>query len=496
MSKIETQIAEMAEKLAKSTKDSKQLLFETILELGPEGLKKAAETLNEKDQELLKACIVDMAKSKEDLTPKKDETSANAMKQESLSGSDDEDENKLMDDKNAEHNNQGGPSKKDRPEGWEGEVIKAADMGKKGEGSRGGKIIGHTKSGKPIYEDGKSDIPKIGHAAKPFPSKDGMKTIERHQHARAAEDHDFSAHHAIEAGDHETAAKHMAMARAHTEHADTRGTDETRAEQHTHAENGGAEHVKRQAKMLVAERKHGRNSPEHHAAELDFHDHVGSLGDGPASRMSRDRAKYMREDAAVNNKENPMKKALEEIVEMAKSMNMSKEDVVKEIKDGDQDLDKVKQSMQSRMEKLKARKTDAPKEAPVKEDEVPAPAKIEKSIKWNHKSSIAANTLGRNTHWDVDAYIVKSEEDKKETMKKGAYFSEDVAETLVKSEGEKLDINDLIAKGMDYSTEEIKRLHGIRDHKIEGRVVKSFLDIDIAKALGMTEEEYTKLMGE
>lgn len=151
----------------------------------------------------------------------------------------------------------------------------------------------------------RNPIPKIGAAAKPFPSKEGMKDMKSHEHKRAAEDHDYSAHHAIEAGDHETAAKHMAMNRAHSAYAGNMSSDAQKEEAHTHAENGGQEHVKKQAKMLVAETKHGRGSKEHQESELDFHDHVGSLGDGPASKMSRTMAENIRAKQKEDSKKKP-----------------------------------------------------------------------------------------------------------------------------------------------------------------------------------------------
>lgn len=360
---IDAEVIEMAEKLAKSSKDSKQMLFDTIMELGPEGLKKASADLSEADQAVLKSALDEMAKSREDLTPKKDETNANAMKQESFEGSDNEDE-KLMSDKDKEVAHQGGP--KDKPEGWKGEVIKAKDLS----------------------DDEKAAVKKL---------------------------------------------------------------------------------------IPMEEKEHGK--------DLNSDGKVGE-----------------------DDKEKKMKKSLEEIVSMAKSLNMTKEEVVKSIKDCNGDIEMAKGKMAEKMAEKQApsameaiadaMKKDDKKDEKKPEEQKEESKKIEKSISWAPKSSIAANTLGRNTHWNVDEYIVKSAEETQETIRKGAYFNETAGEPLVKSEGQKADLNDLIEKGFDYSTDEIKRLHGIRDHKNEGRIVKSFHDEDIAKALGMDEETYKKLMGE
>lgn len=366
---IDAEVSEMAEKLAKSTKDSKQLLFDTIMELGPEGLKKAAEDLSPEDQVILKSALDEMAKSRAEdadkLTPKKDITPANSMKQESFEGSDEEDE-KLMKDSDKNQNPQGGP--KDKPEGWEGQVIKGADL-------------------------------------KPE-EKQAVKKL-----------------------------------------------------------------------IPMEEKEHGK--------DLD--------GDGKVGE----------------EKEAKMKKSLEEIVEMAKSLGMSKEEVVKSIKECGDDLElakgKMKEMMADKEAKAKApsaieaikEAVEGEKKEDKPEDKKPEmPAKIEKSVQWTPKNTIAAFTGGRNAHYAVDEMIVKSAEERAEIMAKGGYFGETEGQPLVKSENQKADLNDLIEKGMDYSTDEIKRIEGVQNHKVEGRIVKSFHDEDIAKALGISEEEYKKLMGE
>lgn len=365
---IDNEIEQMAEKMVKSVSDPKQLLFDTIMELGPEGLKKAAENLSEGEQALLKSCLEEMKKAQEDLTPKKTETKAADMKTEAQTGSDDEDE-KLMNEKNAEHPHQGGP--KDKPEGWDGQVIKSEDE--------------DAMYRRELDKDGNPINVKVEKSE----SKAVQKLIE------------------IEEAEHKT--------------------------------------------------------------DID--------GDGKVAEKLE--------------KEKQMKKSLEEIVEMAKSLSMSKEDVLKAIKEANEDLELVKGKMKEMCDaKMAEKKEDAPAEEKKEE-----PKKMEKSVSWAPKNVLAANTLGRNTHYDVDAFIEKSESERAETLKKGEYLGETQGQELKKSKG-KTDINDIIEKGMDYSTDEIKRIEGIRDHKVEGRVVKSFMDEDIARALGMSDEEYKKLMGE
>lgn len=408
---IDVEITNLAEQMVKSVTDSKQLLFDTIMNLGPENLKKAVASLSDSEKEVLKSCVADLQKAKEvsqEITPKKTETKAADMKTEALSGSDDEDEKKLMDEKNAEHPHQGGP--KDKPEGWQGQVIKAKK------------------------EDEEPEVE--------MPAKEAVK-----EHKRLV----------------------------NVLESDSKKDDKEEAKKQ-----------KKELKEYQSEMKKADDKAVDALIQIEEAEHNKDInGDGKIAEKLE--------------KEKKMKKSLEEIVELAKSLNMSKEEVIKTIKDSNDDLELVKGKMKEKfaeqgMKLAEPKKEDEGSEADKKEDK--KEKKMEKSVNWNFKSSIAANTLGRNTHWDVDSYIEKSEAEKQEIIKKGGYFGETQGEPLQKSDSKKVDINDLIEKGHDYSTDEIKRIEGIRDHKIEGKVVKSFHDEDIAAALGMTKEEYKKLMGE
>lgn len=456
-SQIEAEIGEMAEKMAKSTKDSKQLLFDTIMELGPEGLKKALPDLSEEEREVLKTSLDEMAKSRsedaEKLTPKKDLTSANEMKQESFEGSDDEDEKKLMADKNKEQNQQGGP--KDKPEGWEGQVIKAIEQSED--------LV------KALFNDKCQIVEAV--------KSDETKESVMNQISWRVEDLKRMKEMSWLVSDELPEIKEMMEKKFSKIKSEIKGL----AEKFSSLKKSKEDPKEKEAVKKLIEIEEAE-----HKVDID--------GDGKvAEKLEKDK---------------DMKKSLEEIVVMAKSLGMSKEDIVKAVGECKGDLEltkgKMKEMIADKEAKAKAPSAleaiedavekDGKEEKP--EEKKDEPKKIEKSVSWTPKSSIAANTLGRNTHWDVDAYIVKSEEEKQDTIKKGAYFNDVQGETLQKSQTEKADINDLIAKGMDYSTDEIKRIEGVRDHKVEGTLVKSFHDIEIAKAMGMSEEEYKKLMGE
>lgn len=111
MDHIEQEMEAMAEELSKSSQEeefSVDLIKATVMQMGPEGLKKAAANLSDDQKALLAEVLEDMAKA-----------------------------------------------------------------AKTGEGSRGGKIIGHTKSGKPIYGEG-------NHGAKGWSADDHMDAYHAH----------------------------------------------------------------------------------------------------------------------------------------------------------------------------------------------------------------------------------------------------------------------------------------------------------------------------
>lgn len=614
-SEIDKEINELSERMAKAA-DLKQTLLDTILNLGPEGLKKAAENLTSDQQELLKACMEDLKKTanmpevtedSKEITAKRTKTPAAKMKTESLSGSDDEDE-KLMKEKNDEIKHQGGP--KDSP--LEGQIIKSKETPHKGPG--GGIIIGHTRNNKPIYEKANHE----GH--KEFSPKDHKDAHDKHMEIsspirmqmegpmdpkdeRSKEEKDKAHmelyHHARA---HENEARehlHMSAKKEDKEMEKCYGPSMSKGYEgfkavEESAKEGGAKDpaavaaavgMKKYGKGKMEEMAHeGKKAPEMEKAyensmtkseklakkqgvpegvdpekhEDCVHD-VKAEGHGKVSAIKICNASMQKGEEMENEKheqeedkaiaklqeiqsdekkgkkeKEPMspeeklakkemkkakkiKKSLKKIVKMAKSLKMSKDQVVKAIKEANNNLKLVKAEMKAKLLKeedqvkmagqdkgaLTQKVDTSDGELCVEPDETADEAlaklpKVEKSVQWNLKSSIAANSLGRNTHWNVDEYIVKAEEEKQDTIKKGAYFGEAASEELKKSTPEKMDLNDLIEKGFDYSREEIERLEGIKNHKNDGSVLvkKSFSDREIAAALGMDEKTYKELMGE
>jgi len=122
MSDLNTEIEEMAEKMEKSTKEPKELLIETLQEMGPDKLREKIPTLNKSEKEVLFNALEEMKKavSMDDAyaAPVIEGDIEDTKLQEEIA-SDDADE-KLVKPEAAKHNHQGDVS----PEGRDGHVIK------------------------------------------------------------------------------------------------------------------------------------------------------------------------------------------------------------------------------------------------------------------------------------------------------------------------------------------------------------------------------------
>lgn len=224
-----------------------------------------------------------------------------------------------------------------------------------------------------------------------------------------------------------------------------------------------------------------------------------------------------------------MNEEIKELVDLAKANGISKEDLMENLKENDYNIELVKNYMmgyakgksksvkaqtkallaeesQNKMagqDKGEAEKIDRSKgsleiKAETSTDEVYADLpKMKKSVDWQPHNSLAANSQGRNCHYDVDEYIVKSEEERKELIKNGEYLGEEKIEEVKKSEDQKLDINDILEKGLDYSTNEISRIKAISNLKADGiGLQKSFNDAEIASACGLSAKEAKEILGE
>lgn len=111
---------------------------------------------------------------------------------------------------------------------------------------------------------------------------------------------------------------------------------------------------------------------------------------------------------------------------------------------------------------------------------------MKKSCSWEGPERLLkANTQGRNHTFNLEQFV-------NETLKQ-----EQPAEEVKKSEGQKEDVNDIIAKGGDTTWGAIAHAKAVSEAKTSGTLVKSFDDVkDLAASMGLSEEEAKKILGE
>lgn len=140
----------------------------------------------------------------------------------------------------------------------------------------------------------------------------------------------------------------------------------------------------------------------------------------------------------------------------------------------------------ARPEALKVEKEN--KDAQDKVDKLDQ-GKMKKAIFAGENDLLKARTGGRNHHFSVNGYYDQVIAD-----------AEKPAEEIKKSETpeENYDLNDLIEKDMTKSWGQIQTENGLAKSQEaqNGKLVKSFQDNDIASALGLTEDQAKKILGE
>ena len=212
-----------------------------------------------------------------------------------------------------------------------------------------------------------------------------------------------------------------------------------------------------------------------------------------------------------------MKKSKEDLLEMKKSIeaemtkageeitpDLVKAKMKKLLKEESQNEDKLDdmQNETTRGSKENPDATNSGKDNKAAQDNVNKlnQGKMKKSVDWADKNHLLkARTGGRNHHFSINDYY-------DDVLAKAEGPKEEPKETLAKSEGSKeetevaktLDSNDYIEKSMDCTQDEVMcdaRLL-INKAQIEGTFTKSFQDNEIAQALGLSEEEAKKILGE
>lgn len=113
--------------------------------------------------------------------------------------------------------------------------------------------------------------------------------------------------------------------------------------------------------------------------------------------------------------------------------------------------------------------------------------KMKKSVSWEGDDRLLkTHTLGRNFNFNVENFV-------NETLK-GA---EGQTGEIKKSDTKKEDLNDLIEKSQDKTWGDLDHERQMKENaaKINGKVVKSFNETDVATILGYSEEEAKKILG-
>jgi len=440
MEKLDQEINNLADSLAKASTTPIETLKQTIIALGPEGLKKKMDELSGEEATLLKSVLDEMALEKAqkmdvENTPKKKMVKIKDLEVEVEESGDDEEE-KLMDAKNATHPHQGDNSElpgqvikaekieekvdeiaedeaeeavEEHEEKMHKEVKKSEEIiekAGKGEGSKGGKIIGHTKTGKPIYETGNK-------GAKGWSAGDHHEAYKTHlklsqENRRAAFDHPLMKEVRESGSYHKTPEQAMATI-SQLDHPEAKKVQE---------------HWDKDA--------HHSQISEHH--------------------WGKHKANLKKEDKPMKKSEENMELKTQ-IQEIKKSMEANGTVVTKEL--------------------LKA--------------EVEKQITPKKIISWADPNQLLkACTQGRNYNYSVNSfYNMVLNKSKDPEVKE---------EKLEKSEKD-YNISDLIEKSLDTTWQEIEKQSLIKQYQGQADRTK-FSDADLAATMGLSVEEANKLIGE
>lgn len=230
--------------------------------------------------------------------------------------------------------------------------------------------------------------------------------------------------------------------------------------------------------MQMEEKEHGTKDPKK-LVEAETKEHKMKKGEQMDEQL-KDAKKKVKSGDKDKMKEGlkEMKKALELKMPEA-SPELIKGEMKKLLAEEDQDGDAPEMN-----EATRAKKENVPALDLGKDNK----KNMTKSAVWGGENDLLkAMTQGRNHHFSMDEYI--------DAVLTSAAKP---AEEIKKSNPAKEDLNDVIAKGGDrksghFETEELMKEN---KKKQNGKVTKSFADNEIAQALGLTEEEAKKILGE
>lgn len=154
----------------------------------------------------------------------------------------------------------------------------------------------------------------------------------------------------------------------------------------------------------------------------------------------------------------------------------------------------IKGKMKAMMQEMEADEKEEKDESkekpePKKEEKKESKPEMKKAIWEEPNALLKAMTGGRNHHFNVNGYY-------DEVLKQAA---SPLDEKLTKSGNfptPKEDLNEIIAKGQDTTWGALETDRLVKSSARTGSLIKSFEQNEIAAALGLTEEEARKLLGE
>lgn len=414
MSKIDNEIDQVAETLEKSTKSPQDQLFDTIRELGPEGIRAKLPTLEKAEKELLVDALEEMKKAvemdKEYQAKYVQGKITDTILQEDKA--DDDQDEKLVMKEAAKQNHQGTPV-----EGWEGQVIKAKEMS----------------------EDREEAAEKImSMEEKEHKTKDPKKLVEAEKKEKKMEKGD----------DMDKCGEKMMKKQGVPE-----GVDSEKQERCVRKLKG--QPGKNPYAICNASMKKGEVTEEVKDALLEIkksvEEQLKEQGIEAKPELVKSEMKRLLQEESQNGDAPEMNEKTRANKEKAKELELSDDN-----KDAQKEVNDMKQGQ------------------------------MKKAIWGSDNDLLKANTNGRNFHFSYSDWLEVQEATKDLEV-----------EEVKKSESEE-NLNDIIEKSQDASWDQVtcERMLKSNKEKIKGSVFKSFETNEIAEALGLSEEEAKKILGE
>lgn len=172
---------------------------------------------------------------------------------------------------------------------------------------------------------------------------------------------------------------------------------------------------------------------------------------------------------------------LKSMIERMQERQMKKSEVFEKFDAQGYDLDTIAKIWESVEKAMKEPKKDEKKEEKPKMEKKMAKSWTEFD---NNSFFLGADKKrGINAHYDTVDQLEKDTKETAETIKKGGYLN-DSGEKLTKSTP-KVDINDIIEKGGDFSDCGLETAKQVIASKVSAKFMKSFDDSDLETALGI-----------